>query len=514
MSYLLNYKNWRALHESRALHEALKDVAPVPVEPGNEITGYGGANWPILKFDKANYAAAYGLMQKLLGKEAIPGGRRTRYDNSAFYLYNDAADTQSATFTDIIDGIMRAAGTPFPDEAPLSQWEEVIVAASPTLSTSTKVKLYGDGSKVNTVGLVTVDKAPGGDTRKSNMTNIIAYINSFNLQNWCTGDFTQYDPNKIVNSDRIVDLTAQSPAIIKERGFLYLVGTGATSIEGGERNTTTDMTQGKEAKTGSVAISFTVGKADIDADGVKVDANHPKVQEIGKKITDYLGEAGVIDSMVLTSSASPEFAPEKGGPKTLADYATKKKPTSGNAAPTSVVDLYDQNAKLAYDRGVNFSNALQQYLGGHLKANSIKVAWKISTDEPGGGRNISYNIATQSVAPKPIEKTSFQEAKVNVESDALTLYVYKVQYDASKVSASVKKGGLLRKGMIPYEKLTAGQKITILKTDMKSKGEVEVSKVENNTVYFKDPKTGEEKTLPKERYVSQVGKAKEEEAGF
>jgi hypothetical protein len=346
-----------------------------------------------------------------------------------------------------------------------------------------------------------------GNTAYSSMYSIVTYINTFNLQNWAAGDYTQYDPTKIVNSDRLVDLTANSPAIVKEKGFLYLVGTGSTSIEGGERGTTTELTQAKEGQKNAVAISFEQGSSTIDAETKKtVDASHPKVKEIGDKILAELGETGILDSMTLTSSASPEW----NNKETMANY--KGKVTSGTGVPAAGTDFAALNAKLAYDRGVTFQKALTDYLGAtRAKANSIKVGWKISTDEPGGGKNISYTIVGKSESAQPIEKTSFQGAVVKTESDALTLYVYKINYDASAFG-EIEKGGFLKKGMIPYEKLTAGQKITILATDMKTKGEREVSKVENNTVYFKDGDT--EKPLPKERYVGQVGKAKGTSASF
>jgi hypothetical protein len=516
MGYLLNYKNWRALHEA-SIFEEEKTYSVEPVMPGNEVKPPDEWFYTPLDFKPENHADAIAARTKAIGKESIPGGL-VYTGNTNIAIVNK----KNEVFHAILSGVAEATDSGWED---INGAADLATKAEISSQPAGKVQLFGehkeytpkDGKpykqwRVSTNGSVATRKVSTGKTTDSALSQVISYINTFNLQNWATGDFTQYDPTKIVTDNNITDLSAQSPAIVKERGYLMLVGTGAASIEGGTMGKEQEITQGEEGKTGVVDIAFTVGSADTDSAGVKVDANHPKVKEIGEKITKYLGEKGVIETMTLTSSASPEFAPEKGGPKTLADYTTKKKPTSGAAAPTSVVDLYDQNAKLAYDRGVTFKNALAAYLGGHVKANSISVAWKISTDGAGNGRNISYTIATQTTAPQTIERTTFQGAKVNVESSPLTLYVYKVNYKGSAL-AKTKEGGLLKKGMVPYEQLKPGMKIKILAQDMKTKGEAEVSKVEGNNVFFNK---GEKKDqlLPKERYIGQVGKAKGEEAEF
>ena len=525
MSYLLNYKNWRAVFEAAI-------VKGTGIKPGNELSGLPAA----IPFTKEENSKAWEIAKRTVGAEAIPKMRVNLDTRTA--VETSIGDNPIQVFSSILDGISLAVDKPI-DHDNIKACEEFAAKANITVSKGSAVQLYGPGLmansadpkigwykaepgakgsqwRVDTIGKVSSFEAKEGKTDHSHLEAMCSYINTFNLENWRTGDFTQYDPSKILNADKIVDLTAASPAIVNQPGYLMLVGLGEVSTTAGQIDKKQGLTQGEAAKTGSVAISFTTGSADTDDGGVKVDAKHPKVQEIGKKITDYLGETGVIDSMVLTSSASPDYNAKGGGPATLADYATKKKPTSGNAAPASVVDFYDQNAKLAYDRGVTFSNALQQYLGGHLKANSIKVAWKISTDEPGGGKNISYSIATQSVAPQKIETTEFQGAKVTTNRQSMTIYPYTVKYESAALGKEIEKGGLLKKGMVPYEKLKVGDQIIIKNSTgqielggKKDKDKVTISKIENNKIYI-NYKQQKDVEIPKERYISQLGKAAEE----
>ena len=217
--------------------------------------------------------------------------------------------------------------------------------------------------------------------------------------------------------------------------------------------------------------------------------------------------------MTLISSASPDY----GAINNVAGWEKSyPKGTTGTADPGAGADDAGKNMKLAYDRGVTFRTALTAYLGGHLKANSIGVSWKISTTEPNGGKNISYSIATKSEAPQPITKTTYQGASVAIDRADNAIYVYKVKYNAGSLAKN-KAGNIFKGEIVAYENLKAGQKIIILKKDMKTKvgdkGEAVVSKVEDNTIYvnYLDQK---DVLIPKERYVKQVGKAEAADSGI
>jgi RNase P/RNase MRP subunit p29 len=517
MSYLLNYKNWRALHESMALNEALQpgDLPYLPnieaVQIGNKVKGLdafvvattSGGVW--LNFDKKEHSAAMAIMNKVIGKEAIPSLR----------IGNVGASGENyveRVFGAIIAGIGQNAGS-FDPIADVDTVAQLVPNLGLTLERGDQVQLYGKET-----GAIDTQGTTGGLTiattqmvKASSITAICGYINAFNLTNWAAGDFTQYDPTKILNDNRIVDLTGSNPgAVRKESGYVILASPAKATVTGGDRGTTTELAQGEEAQTGAVAIAFTTGRADIDDKGTKVDANHPSVKEMGDKIISYLGDSGVADTMTLISSASPDYGTIKNAAGWEKSYP---KGTTGTSDPGAGADDAGKNMKLAYDRGVTFRNALTAYLGGHLKANSIAVSWKISTAEPNGGKNVSYSITTKSEAPQPITKTTYQGAKVNVEMADNAIYVYKVKYNAASVAKN-KPGNIFKGETVAYENLKVGQKVVILATDMKTQvgkdGDVVVTKIEDNKLYVKY-KEGEEKMIPKDRYVKQVGKA--EKAG-
>jgi hypothetical protein len=508
MSYILNYAKWNKLFESRLLEGFTWADDLVPVTPGNEIKSTNDSYYT-MDLDKLTDNEIMSTMTKIIGKESMPNLYVSKMGSTSITPGNHPDHIQRV-FSAILQGIAQYSG-----DKTMFDTNDKIKALLPTLKLSQvqegSVELIGPSEgKINTVGYTSGVSFNSVDIVKSSqLSQVCAYINGFNLQNWAAGSFTQYDPTKIVNGDKVVDLTKNGNATITEKGYLIFVTSATADVEEGSRETTTELTQGEEGKTGAVEIAFAVGKSDVDASNVKVDANHPKVKEIGDKITQYLGENGVIDKMTLTSSASPEYDSKNGGPAKLEDYAAKKKPTSGTTAPTALVDAYDKNAKLSYDRGVTFRNALIAYLGAHLKANSISVSWKISNDAPGNGKNISYNIATKSEAPAAIEKTVYRGAKTTITKGKNTMFIYKIKFNA----AAVVDGG--KRKSIAYETLEKGNVIVIKGTingvvsdKLGDRKTVTVSKVEDNKVYFKATKTDEagnevtfDKFLDKARYI-------------
>lgn len=510
MSYLLNYKHWRTLHESVSLNESLDpDLLPFiakisSVKIGNEVKSpIGEYDWSIFKLDKTKHSAALATVGKVLGPQAIP---------NLYVGLNTNATTMStnAFFGAVLAGIGQNAGS-FDSMNSIDAAATLIPTLGLTLERGELIQLYGKASgMIDTQGSSAIGKTWSNTAKlgTTSLAKLCGYINAFNIQNWATGDFTQYDPTKILTDDKIVDLTGSNPtSVAKETGYLILVSPTKATVTGGDRGTTTELVQGEEAKTGSIAIAFTTGRADIDDKGTKVDANHPSVKEIGDKIISYLGDSGVADSMTLISSASPDYGTIKNVTGWEKSYP---KGTTGTADPGAGTDDAGKNMKLAYDRGVTFRNALIAYLGGHLKANSMAVSWKISTSEPNGGKNISYSIATKSEAPQPITKTTYQGAAVAVDKADNAIYVYKIKYNAGALAKN--KGGNVFKGeVVAYENLKPGQKVIILAKDMKTEvgkdGDVVVSKIEDNKLFVNY--NGAEVMIPKERYKKQIGKAEE-----
>lgn len=507
MSYLLNYKNWRTLHESMSLNEALDPndlqyMATIPsVKLGNEVDALIDGQ-SILSFNKDEHSAAIAILNKVVGPQAIPNMR-------VGFNSNTSAGNVQKIFGLVLAGIGQNAGS-FDSMKDTDTAAASVPNLGLTLERGESIQLYGKAAGViDTQG--TSNSKSWSNTGKVGTTSIdriCGYINAFNLQNWASGDFTQYDPTKILTDEKLVDLTGSNPeSARKEAGYLILVSPAKATVTGGDRGTTTELAQGEEAKTGSIAIAFTTGRADIDDKGVKVDANNPKVKEIGDKIISYLGDSGVADTMTLISSASPDYGTIKNAAGWEKSYT---KGTTGTSDPGAGADDAGKNIKLAYDRGVTFRNALTAYLGGHLKANSMAVSWKISTTEPNGGKNISYSIATKSEAPQPITKTTYQGASVAIDRADNAIYVYKVKYNAGSLAKN-KAGNIFKGETVAYENLKAGQKIIILAKDMKTKvgekGDVVVSKIQDNSVYVNF--NGAEAMIPKDRYIKQIGKPEE-----
>ena len=530
MSYLLNYKNWRTLHESMSLNGALDTniltwSESIPsVKIGNEVIGSTSSIPITLDLSNKENNATYTTMKKIVGPQALPNFKfgKSTVNNEQTY---------ERMFGLILAGLGQYAGS-FDAILDVSKIEALIAKLNLSLAKSPEpIQLIGKSSElIDTNGIVEsglrIKRSETNQT--STLDNICGYINAFNLQNWASGSFEQYDPTKLLDAKKVVDLTSSNREVLAvEKGFLMLVSPSSSSVTGGDRGSEDITTQGEAAKTGAAEIAFTIGRADIDDKGVNIDANHPKVKEIGEKIISYLGETGVADSIVLTSSASPEY----GAIKNVTDWEKSYlKGTSGTSMPAIGTDDASKNSKLAYDRGVAFSTALSQYLGGHVKATSITVGWKISTDAPGNGRNISYNVATQSVAPQVIQKTIYQGAKVTVNRADNGIYVYKVKFNAA---ALVEAG----KGKSqPYESLKIGDMIrikgaltdpstgkTTFSDKTKDEKEVKVTKVEDNKVYVQVPKKDEndqviegqfvDKEIVKERYLGLAAKQEKAVAG-
>ena len=524
--YLLNYSRWRALYESQQINESFDDIVIrlKRVDIGDAVSPI--TQYPRWAIDPKTNGAAYSLMTKTIGGEAIP------------MLYVGVGTSESATgevtgfwnkivgkndlqivFGATVVGIAQFAKN---DKLvkDVNALEQFVTKVGVTTEKGEKVQLYGPSSdKIDTIGVLSRsgNSLLIKNTEKSLSSSIkavCAYINAFNLQNWATGDFTQYDPTAILNKSNQVDLTGSNPgATVKQSGYLMLVSPASASVTAGSIGTETETVQGAQAQTGDVEIAFTTGRADIDDKGVKVDANHPKVKEIGDKIIGYLGDNGVIDSMTLTSSASPDY----GSIKNVAGWdKSYPKGTTGTTDPGAGADDAGKNMKLAYDRGATFRAALYAYLGGHAKENSINLSWKISTDAPGGGKNISYSVSTKSEAPQTITKTVYQGAKVSVTKEDNAIIIYKIKYNAAAVAEN-KGGTWFSKEVVAYENLKVGDKIVVYAKDMKTKlgkdeaEPVTVSKIEDNNVYV-NYKENTDILIPKDRYIKQLGKVKEKEA--
>jgi hypothetical protein len=403
MSYLLNYKNWRALYENTSSNSATEFTPPTAIELGGSLPV-----WPVYiakdtEFEKLN--SWEGQLSKIFGKTGIP------YSNSK------STATGTAVERELSSQLLAAAYASLDKKNRPKTFAEFIKWLSDDknwtdfgikVGTPEQVDYTKKSNGMATLGKIETDSTGDilgweeeerGKLQGNNVVYVARYLNGYNLANCAAASWKQYDFASCIDDNTKAFTAFKATTEIKNKVVLYTTNVIAETAGGKESTTTT--TGGAAAQTGGTEIMFKQGSSDVDKAGVKIDGNHPKVKEIGDAILGYIGEQGVLDSMTLTSSASPEW----NGGETMDSY--KGKVTSGTGVPAAGTDFAALNAKLAYDRGVAFQNALIAYLGGHVKANSIQVGWKISTDAPGNGRNVTYNIKTKSVSPTPVTKTTF-----------------------------------------------------------------------------------------------------------
>ena len=179
-------------------------------------------------------------------------------------------------------------------------------------------------------------------------------------------------------STKVDDLT-------RELIFYTRVQYKAGDVSREEEEGKTTIIGAKIGGKGAINIGFLQGKFQKDDKGTALDSNHPIIQAEAQKILGALLEKGdYVDSMTLTSSASPEW----GALKTMADYADKT--TSGTGDPGVGTDDASNNAKLAFNRGNQLALALSKALGNKL-GKPITVNWKISSEGINKGRNVTYS---------------------------------------------------------------------------------------------------------------------------
>ena len=461
MSYLLNYKNWRALYES-STNSVTELTQPAEIEIGGTLPVWTVFIANDTEFEKLN--AWEGQLSKIFGKTGIPFSnvRKTATGTdverelgsqllAAAYASLDKKN-RPKTFADFIKWLSTDAN-----------WTDFgIKVGSPEQVDYTK-----KGTGMATLGRVLTDSTNDvvgweeeerGKLQGSNPVYVARYLNGYNLANCAAGSWKQYDFASCIDDNTKAFTAFKATTDIKNKVVLYTTNVIAETAGGKESTTTT--TGGAAAQTGGTEIMFKQGSSNLDKAGVKIDGNHPKVKEIGDAILGYIGEQGILDSMILTSSASPEW----NGGETMDSY--KGKVTSGTGIPAAGTDFAALNAKLAYDRGVAFQNALIEYLGGHVKANSIQVGWKISTDAPGNGRNVTYNIKTKSVSPTPVTKTTFMSGSQTSQSlsGQGKLAKYTITWNIpAKFTSSDEQGAVVSAKELAelYPTLKAGEEILV-----------------------------------------------------
>jgi hypothetical protein len=480
MSYLLNYKSWRALYEARSINEAQSWVGNglVPIKPGNQVYDYSASDvTPESGYGSVEENARLtALAKQVCGQQAIPE-LYTFQGAAAGYRKVDTAGTAGvdAQFFDffklVLSGIGHASGVEnLADALKDPKTDMEMISKLQIKSQLVKsIQLYGpDAGRVNTTGKVKPDGSIDTqiDTTASSIKLATGYMNTFNLENWGAGDFTQYtDPGKSLNSANVLSFVSvgdNKSQIEKEQGVLYLYALKKGSVDAAGIDKQVKNVEGEAGKTGSVDLNFGPYDYAKTLDGNVVNETHPLVQEIGQKIRSFLTDDEQISEITLTSSASPEWAgvatttgngvgdPSK-GKLTPATFKTDKTPLG--------------NQYLAWLRGETFKNALYRVLGERLTPNSITVNWVIAQEEGASGRNLNYIVNTKGKAPKQIVDTKYVGAQVKTTGGNLEIYQYKISFDEAAVTAAKSSwlnkatGGLLGSKKVAYADVQVDQEI-------------------------------------------------------
>lgn len=207
---------------------------------------------------------------------------------------------------------------------------------------------------------------------------VSGYTSHFNLQNVGGNasdpglDFKQYDLSNMPDNTYgpgVIDLTVT--AAFPQTLIVY------TKSERTKPITDVGEPAPGEPDTRDYDISF-------DRDVATVSPDDPEVLRAIKDATEMFPD-GKITNLTIVSSASPEFNSDQGGPRTLADYGQIA--TTGKGDPGDGTDFISRNIKLAYDRGLNFVNAINAGLvaQGRPGIQNPTIQWQISDQ---GGQKV------------------------------------------------------------------------------------------------------------------------------
>ena len=491
MSYLLNYKNWRSIHESVLFEAANTSLAQtgiisVPAIPlGNaiaNISDYCNA-WGWL--DSTDNGALLETLTKTIGYSGMPQLNMIA-GQSGDYVWSKSGDPTAMmdVFKLMIAGIGKYHGIenfgdqltaevdPENPQAVVQRVAEMALQvaadgdlqlygknAAPeekyhkgSVSCSHKIENYGttinpDSRNVPLIGLRT----------------LCTYLNTFNLTNFANGDCTQYvDLESCLDSNKVLQLGTGAKGVKKSETVVYLYSPTTLATQAATVKEVITVTQGTEGLNGAWSLGFDVGIFDKDTSKLTINASHPTVQEAGAAIVRALGDSDTITGMSITSGASPNWGgvayPNStgvGAPAgvTEADYKTKKE---------------EGNQWLAWRRGKQFADALESFLGQQIiKPGTIVINWKVGTEGEAGGKNITYSVTTKGKAPQVRVDNEFVKAVRTKSSETLKIYRYKFDWSTGSLedqkSGWMKKltFGLIGKDIVDFADLAADEEIMI-----------------------------------------------------
>jgi hypothetical protein len=468
MSYLLNYKNWRAIHEA-ALFEAkdssLKQTGIgsglVAVLKGNAIydisDGSVTPEWGWL--DPAKSGLFFETLSDTVGFGGIPTLYITAGNFRAGWGASSSKSKDSDALMDVfkllICGIGRYHGIEnFGDQmvegtdgkTAVTRLEEMGL----TVTQEGEVQMYGPSSgvinasaKIEEDGTVLNSTNPVNKNRASATFN---YINTFNLINFAEGNSQQYvDLVACLDNNKVLQLGTGAKGVSVSETALYLYSPKTGSVDAASMEKVTTTTQGKAGLNDSVNLAFTPNEfataTNAKNEVMPVDETNAQIQDVANKILAALGEDQQITKMTLVSGASP-------------DWQGLPVPDSNGSGDPSGGKLNDANFKsektalgnqwLAWRRGRQFANVLEKLLGAkRIAAGALTIEWKVGKGGAQDGRNLAYSVASTGVAPKDTTETVFAGASYKTGGAANTFYRYKFTWNYANIANS--EGGWLKK---------------------------------------------------------------------
>lgn len=490
MSYLLNYKQWRAIHEA-AVFEAKDSTLPqvgigpdlVPVLKGNAIYDVSEPGvtpaWGWL--DTANTSLLFETLSTTVGFGGIP----KLFINAGIGIAGGWASSKTGSEDSLMDvfkllicGIGRFHGIKNLGDELTGGTKDGKLATERVADLGLKVvqdgefQLYGADKVPNSIQVshkIINDGTELDSTKPINSNDyraICNYINTFNLINFAEGNSQQYasltlDKNKVLQLGNQAEVTLNETVL-----YLYSPVVATTTAAGSEEVKT--FTSGKAGLDESLTFTYSPNEfaTATTAKGEKLPVNkdNPVIQAVAGKIIEALGEDQQITSMTLTSGASPDWqgvpVPESNG--------------TGDPSGGKLTDSTYRNEKsalgnqyLAWRRGKQFVDALVELLGEkRIVASGVTINWQVKKAGGEGGRNISYSVKSTGVAPKEKIETQFVAATRSLSSGAKKLYRYKFTWNWDKMSSAELgwmaklTGGLVGKSTTGYGDLKVGDFIT------------------------------------------------------
>ena len=468
MSYLLNYKTWRSIHESVLLEGKNSSLSQTgigylyPVEKGNKIydisDGTHTPEWGWL--DPENSGLFYETLSNTVGFGGLPvlyinAGNTLQIGWDASANKSGDSDALMDVFKLLICGIgryhgIKNLGDQMVEGIDGKTAQTRLTELGLTVDLVDEIQLYGKAAgRIDASALITEDGSVLDSTKpinSNNYRNVFNYINTFNLINFAEGNSQQYvDLAACVDGNKVLQLAGKAAGVSVNETSLYLYSPKTGTVTAGSKENITTTTQGKAGLKDTLNLAFEPLKfatAKTDKGEIfPVDSTNPQIQDVANKILAALGESQQITQMTLVSGASPNWqgkpVPESNG---SGDPSGGKLNDTNFAAEKSALG----NEWLAWRRGREFANALEELLGAkRIATNALTIEWKVSATGAEGGRNLAYSVASTGTAPKETTETVFAGASYKVGGAANTFYRYKFTWNYANIAQS--QGAWLKK---------------------------------------------------------------------